>query len=348
VPDRVFLHIGPRKSGSTYLQSRLWANRAALRNRGIHLPGDGQIDHFRAGLDLRELPARGEQLPPVGRWDRLSAEVRASDARTVVISDERLAGVSSVQAARALRSLAPHAVHVIYAVREFAGLVPSEWQERIKQALDAPFDAWLRRIATRGGPWFLRAHCLGNVFARWNVARDHVHLIVVPPTPRDPDELWRRFASIIDAPTVLPHDSARGNRSRGVDECEAVRRVYHHVERPRPPARIERVMRDVVSHRVLVPREDIRPIRLPDTCRPWVEHQTTRRRQFIASSGYRVVGDLDELAVDPTRFVADLILPADAEVHDAVEVVAELTDRIAHGSADSTAEPAPPRHLRCP
>jgi hypothetical protein len=108
VPERVFLPIGPRKSGSTYLQSRMWANRATLHDHEIHLPSDGQIDHFRAGLDLRELPARGEQLPPAGRWDRLSAEVGDSDARTVVVSDERLAGASSVQVARALRSLAHH------------------------------------------------------------------------------------------------------------------------------------------------------------------------------------------------------------------------------------------------
>jgi hypothetical protein len=330
VPDRVFLHIGPRKSGSTYLQSRLWANRAALRDRGIHLPGDGQIDHFRAGLDLRELPARGEQLPPVGRWDRLSAEVRASDARTVVISDERLAGLSFVQAARALRSLVPHAVHVIYAVREFAGLLPSEWQERIKQAMDAPFEAWLRQIATRGGPWFWRAHCLGNVLARWNVAPDHVHLVVVPPPGGDRDELWRRFASVIDAPPALPNGAARGNRSLGVAESEAVRRVYQHLERPRPPARIEQVMREVVSHQVLVPRRDVRPVRLPDACRSWIEHQTARRREFIESSGCRVVGDPDELAVDPARFAPDVVRPDDAEVLDAVvQVVGELTGRIA-------------------
>jgi hypothetical protein len=45
--------------------------------------------------------------------------------------------------------MGPHDVHLIYAVREFAGLLPSESQERIKQAMDAPFDAWLRRVATR-------------------------------------------------------------------------------------------------------------------------------------------------------------------------------------------------------
>jgi hypothetical protein len=71
-------------------------------------------------------------------------------------------------------------------------------------------------------------------------------------------------------------------------------------------------------------------MRLPDACRPWVEHQTTRRREFIESSGCHVVGNPDELAVDPARFALDVVRPDDAEVLDAVvQVVGELTDRIA-------------------
>jgi hypothetical protein len=351
VPERVFLHIGPHKSGSTYLQSRLWANRAFLHERGIHLPGDAQIDHFRAGLDLRGLPAHGAVSPPVGSWDRLVAQVRNSDARTVLVTDERLAAASSPHAARALRSLAPLDVHVIYAVREFSGLLPSEWQERIKLALDTPFDTWLEGVATRGGPSFWRAHCLGNVFARWSVARDHVHLLIVPPGTDDRDELWRRFASIIDAPGALPNDSVRGNRSLGVVESETVRRVYLRLERPRPPARIEQVMKEVVGHYVLVPREEATTIRLPESCRAWVDHQTNRRRAFLDSGGCQVVGDPDELAVDPSRFVSDVFRPADAELLDAaVHVVGELTARIArqqrrHRGSVVTPRPSAPRSV---
>jgi hypothetical protein len=348
VPERVFLHIGPHKSGSTYLQSRLWANRTALRDSGIHLPGDGQIDHFRAGLDLRGLPGRGAQPPPVGSWDRLIAEVRAIDARTVLVTDERLAAASSPHAARALRSLAPHDVHVIYAVREFSALLPSEWQERIKLAMDTPFETWLESVATRGGPSFWRAHCIGNVFARWNVARDHVHLLIVPTAAGDRNELWRRFASIIDAPTELPNESVRGNRSLGVVESETVRRVYLRLDRPRPPARIEQVMKAVVSHQVLLPREHATTIRLPESCRPWIDHQTQRRREFLVSSGCRVVGDPNELDVDPSRFAPDPVRPTDAEVLDAaVQVVGELTDRIARQQrrllrrADTARRPPP-------
>ena len=330
VPERVFLHIGPVKSGSTYLQSCLWANRTMLRANGIQLPGSGQIDHFRAGLDLRGLRGRGGIPPPVGSWDRLVAEIRESDARSVLVTDERLAGAASSHAARALRSLAPYDLYVIYAVREFSALLPSEWQERIKLAMDMPFEMWLESVATRGGPSFWRAHCLGNVFARWNVARDHVHLLIVPPDVGNPDELWRRFASIIDAPAELPNDAVSANQSLGAVESETVRRVYQHLDYPRPPARIEQVMKEIVSHQVLVRREPVRAIRLPESCRAWVNHQTDRRREFIDSAGCRIVGDPNELDVDPTRFVSDACRPGDIDILEAaVQVVGELTERIA-------------------
>ena len=65
---RVFLHLGTAKSGTTYLQDLWWRHRAALRERGLLLPGEHLRDHFHAaalvkgmdviveGLDLRAAP----------------------------------------------------------------------------------------------------------------------------------------------------------------------------------------------------------------------------------------------------------------------------------------------------
>ncbi len=37
--NRIFLHIGAPKSGTTYLQTVLWANRENLRRQGLLMPG---------------------------------------------------------------------------------------------------------------------------------------------------------------------------------------------------------------------------------------------------------------------------------------------------------------------
>ncbi|NUS49791.1 MAG: hypothetical protein HOQ22_01965, partial [Nocardioidaceae bacterium] len=49
---RVFLHIGAPKSGTSYLQSTLWRNRALLREHGLLLPGS-RAAHYQAMADLR-------------------------------------------------------------------------------------------------------------------------------------------------------------------------------------------------------------------------------------------------------------------------------------------------------
>ncbi len=50
--DRVFLHIGVPKSGTTYLQAGLWQNREPLRDQGLLFPGRGPFDHNRASIAL--------------------------------------------------------------------------------------------------------------------------------------------------------------------------------------------------------------------------------------------------------------------------------------------------------
>ena len=55
-PRRVFLHVGLPKTGTTYLQQVVWANRDRLRSAGLFLPGFGHREHLWAALDLQERP----------------------------------------------------------------------------------------------------------------------------------------------------------------------------------------------------------------------------------------------------------------------------------------------------
>jgi hypothetical protein len=345
----VFLHIGATKSGSTYLHAHMWANRDELRAHGIHLPGHGWIDHYLAGADLRAMPRPNGHARRAGAWERLVAEVHDAEGCAAIIADERLARASSSQVHRAVQSLAPHDVRVIYSVREFAGLLTSAWQQSIKAMSPRPLEEWLTRVAGGDSRWFWEAHHLGSVFARWNLPRDRMNLLIVPATPADPEELWRRFASIVGAPVVLPHRSPPRNQSLGLDETELVRRIFRHLNGRPPPFRSQWVMRQVVSRQVLSPRPNSRRIQLPEACRQFVIHQTMRRKMFVASSGCRVIGDVDELDVDPTRFVPELVRPEEAHILDAaLDVIGELTIRIARqrhsrgGRPDSSSAPRQP------
>ncbi len=53
--DVVYLHVGAPKTGTTYLQDRLQANRSALAVHGVSYPVGPHNDMFPAALDLIDL-----------------------------------------------------------------------------------------------------------------------------------------------------------------------------------------------------------------------------------------------------------------------------------------------------
>jgi hypothetical protein len=52
VAERVFLHVGPPKTGTTYLQEMLWRHRERLEDAGITLPLKSRRAQFRAAAAL--------------------------------------------------------------------------------------------------------------------------------------------------------------------------------------------------------------------------------------------------------------------------------------------------------
>ena len=130
---RIYLHIGEPKTGTTFLQDAMWDNRSWLSSRGVLLPGYGHQDHSRASRDLREAPrtASDPADPWAGEWEVLTRQALRG-RQSAVISDELLAVCTARQADRAVRSLFPAEVHVVLTVRDFASLLPAEWQEKVK------------------------------------------------------------------------------------------------------------------------------------------------------------------------------------------------------------------------
>ena len=51
--QRVFLHVGLPKTGTTYVQTVLWRNRAALAEQGLVYPGPRRREHMWASMVVR-------------------------------------------------------------------------------------------------------------------------------------------------------------------------------------------------------------------------------------------------------------------------------------------------------
>jgi hypothetical protein len=141
--ERVYLHVGSPKSGTTYLQRVLRHNQEELGRQGVLVAGRTHGDLVHAGFVVREDP-RLARLPEraSGAWDRLVEEVRGFRGHTAIISYELLSAARRRQAAEAIESLDSYDVHVVITCRDLGRAVPSAWQERLKFALTVPLDQW--------------------------------------------------------------------------------------------------------------------------------------------------------------------------------------------------------------
>ncbi len=231
-PPAVYLHVGPPKTGTTFIQDVLWLNRDTLARRGITVPGTRLVDHFHAALDLRGISFGGHEDPAVpGSWERLAAKARNADHRSVV-THEVLAGADDEQVARAVRSLAPAEVHVVYGARDLARQLPAVWQEGLKNRRTRTFERFLDMTldpdaAPDRGFW--RAQQPLSVLARWagHVPAERIHVVTLPPAGVAGGQLlWQRFCTAVDVDgSGLDLGVARSNASLSVVWSEVLRQL---------------------------------------------------------------------------------------------------------------------------
>ncbi|MGO9219484.1 MAG: hypothetical protein ACLP5E_17230 [Streptosporangiaceae bacterium] len=336
---RIYVHIGEPKTGTTFLQDALWGNRARLAARGLQLPGYSDRDHSRASRDLRETPrpASDPADPWTGEWDVLSGQALRARGQ-VVISNELLAASSPQQAERAMRSLLRAEVHVVATVRDFAALLPAEWQEAVKCRGTTGWETWLDEVITaeraadrRRRSWFWRVHDTLAILGMWSqhIPPDQVHVVTVPR--QDPAGLlWTRFAAVtgID-PEGCDLTRARRNSSLGLAETEFLRQMNQALPAGMPDWFYAREIKQILAHGVLSARpHSSRPALLPSQ-HAWAAEQAEILIAGLRDAKYHVVGDLADLrpagrAGSPAGPVSP---PAEQQLEAAVQAVVALADR---------------------
>jgi hypothetical protein len=123
------VHIGPHKTGTTYLQVVLDSLRSALNERGIHVPAiwnaaPGTPSHMQLVWAIREgnLTLLREQIQ----------EIQARRYRCVVISCEALSRLDQQQIVSFRQLLDGAPTQIIYYVRRWPERLASLWQETVK------------------------------------------------------------------------------------------------------------------------------------------------------------------------------------------------------------------------
>jgi hypothetical protein len=348
----VYFHVGPPKTGTTYIQGVLRHWQKELKDAGVLFPGIPRHNHFPAALDARGdygFGYGGGRTPrarAAGAWQRLVKKTKGFDG-TVIISHELFASADAEHARAAVRDLAGTDLHLVVTARDPERQLISTWQERIRHGNPQSFRSVLRKVeAVRLSPY----QRIPDLLNRWGstLPADHVHVVTVPPAGSDPTLLWKRFATVIgvDPERFDPSHARRSNKSLGIAEIELLRRVNLALSGRLPHPGYGRIVSRLYAGDILTSISQSPSPTLPEELWPTAEHLSEEWIQQIKRQGYDVSGDLDDLrprhrkgALPNASSEADV---AEAAVQATAELLLEISRlsqprEVARGIARKTA-----------
>jgi hypothetical protein len=335
---RIFLHVGTPKSGTTYLQTLLWRNKAELTSQRLLLPLDSVRDHFflsnlgRQAPEVATMPPRG-----LGAWDRMLEEV-SSWPDDVLISHELFSKSTPDRAAwilDQLRSVGDE-VHPIITARDLARQTPAEWQQSIKHGFTHTLrDFYALVRADDPSVEFWRVQKLPDQVRMWSqgLPSGNLHLVTVPPLGAPSDALWTRFASVLGVdPASVELPEHLPNVSLGLVEVETLRRVNVHTPSDTAKPLQQRMVREVLGDGILAQRPDPAKFAPPVEEHPWVIEYGTAMVAELRSLQFDLVGDLDDLL--PPAEPAACRVPDDVDDTDVAQVAVETISALLYHNRD--------------
>lgn len=293
--SRVVLHVGLMKSGTSYLQHRLEANRALLAGRGVLLPGERWRDQV---LAVSDVLARAQlAAKSAGRWERLVAETAAHPGPAVV-SMEFLGPARPEAVARVVGSFAPTPVEVVVTLRDLGRTVPAMWQESLQNGGTFSWGEYVALLDGTRAPAraFWRQQGMGRIVDNWvaGVGAERVALVTVPPPGAPVGLLWERFceAAGLEALDALPVEPV--NTSLDAASALVLRDLNERLRFDGlATGDYHRLVKFELGKQAMAGRAGAALIGFDPPA--WLHRRAADVRARLQDSGARVVGDLEDL-----------------------------------------------------
>lgn len=298
----LYVHVGASKTGTSALQSGLWASQRYLRRQGVGLPFVGRPAHVQRLLrPLGWTKGTGFDRPPRrAAIAELAGRLRDTPGERLLLSNEDLceADLDRIGLVQDLASAADLDLRVVVTARDWAKQLPSEWQQFLKHRLSTDYPTFLEQVRRREGAaaaHFWQRQDVAGICARWGAGMDpaDVHVVAVPPMSQDADGVFRLFGDAVgfDA-TRLTLPTHHVNASFGYVEAEVLRRLNATLgdrlpdyERDYVPA-----VRNVLVRGALA-RDASARIPLPPEHLPWVRELGDLHLEALRDGGYSLHGD---------------------------------------------------------
>ena len=302
--QRVVLHIGAMKSGTSFIQGVLSANREVLLDQGVLFPGRRWRNQVSAVRDLMERGGKGQEpLAPDGPWRRMAAEVNEWDG-TALISMEFLGPRQSGKIREVVRSFPGARVEAVLTVRDFARSVPAMWQEAMQNAGTSTWEEYLRAVRTEDtdtkyGHSFWRHQSTSKIAERWSsvLGKDNFTLVTVPPPGAPPSLLWDRFMEAAGLQGTFDLE-VRRNPSVGAASALVMRALNERLaDDPFPRQVYSRFVKHGLAKEGLANRAT--PDGMFGLDEPWVAKLGSRETRRLAKLDLKIIGSLDDLEPRP-------------------------------------------------
>ena len=349
--ERIVLHIGAMKTGTTFLQTTLERNNTLLAGAGIDFTGNRFAYQTRAVSAA--LKGRDEKGRRYRRWRKLARAARESEQDVSLVSMEFLSFAEDRQIRQLLKPLRGMQVDVVMTVRDQFLVAPAQWQTHCRNNGTSDWPTYLRQIepGLAGRPrrndayrTFHRAQDVDRTLQRWASFKRvaDVHVVTVPGREAPQDELWNRFFRVLGvAPPAVDFGVAAPNTSLGYGSCDLLRRLNEHLDGV-PGGRYRQGMRQLAREVLAERRErESRPA-LDRRGAEYARSLNEELRESITRHGYRLHGSLDDLPVPDSLDEYDakpVPVPLEETTAAALAAWHYLTDRAAGGTPPTGASP---------
>lgn len=317
--SEVVLHVGLMKSGTTFIQGRLDANRDRLAQLGVLFPGPGWGRHVRAVSDLIESPRRQP-----GAWKSFCDEV--NDHRGLAVTSMEYLGPISAARIATLPTAFPGArLTAVLTVRDLGRTVPAMWQESVKNRRSWGWADYVESVHRGGeaGRRFWRQQDAARIARRWagELGSDRVVVVTVPPPGAPAEMLWDRFRAAAGIADADWSEAPRANESLGAASIQVMRQL-NAATADLPLRDYKRRVKALAKHVLSQHRGQEDPIGF--AVPRWLRRRAARMATELREIGVAVVGDPDELTPLDVAGVDPESVTAAAERDAAVAGLAEV------------------------
>ena len=212
---KLFIHIGPHKTGSTYIQKNLFAQSDSLRKHGVLYPESligPQWGHHKLVEKIKQRNA-----------DKI-AEFFEIDEERVLLSRENFEALTKDDISFLSKFTEKFTIEVIFFKRAYSKLLVSAWQESVKQGESKTWSEFFLNHALK--PFQSKILNSSSVLDNWSMLSKHIHVFDYDAMLSEGLDIAKTMCSKV-LNIELAVEAAAVNRSMNLADIEIIRMLNH-------------------------------------------------------------------------------------------------------------------------